>query len=289
MQILILAHLEDPLAMRVYAALRARHGEGQVKLVSSEELVLAPHWSFQLSSIDTRSRVTLHDGSVLQPEALSAVFNRLRYVDMPHFNRANQDDRDYAVMEMYALLLSWLTSLPCPVINRADPRGLGARQRSRLEWLYLAGKAGLPVEAYAFSSDPRRRQTPGLQSFRRAEEATHRDGNPYYAIPPHLVGSQPTFYLEEPERAVQEVLVAGERCHGQLAGQHEPALRRLADRTGCDLLQVTFALDQAPNPLTGDEPARWRVRQVTAFPQTGDPEMVQAIASLLEQRARQGK
>src|SRR4051812_24017595 len=38
MHFLILAHLGDETALRVSTALKARHGAGQVKLVSSEEL-----------------------------------------------------------------------------------------------------------------------------------------------------------------------------------------------------------------------------------------------------------
>ena len=132
-----------------------RHKRQDVKLVSAEEIVYAPRWVHRLADSPVESEITLHDGTLIRGPETGVVFNRLQRVDMPQFAPA---DREYALMEMHALILSWLLSLPCPVINAPAPQGLAGADRSPLAWQYLAAKAGLPckpgarVDDYRFSA-----------------------------------------------------------------------------------------------------------------------------------------
>ena len=132
-----------------------RHRREDVKLGSAEEIVYAPRWVHRLADPPAESEITLHDGTQIRGPETGVVFNRLQCVDMPHFAAA---DREYALMEMHALILSWLASLPCPVINVPAPQGLAGADRSQLAWQYLAAKAGLPskpgarVDGYRFSA-----------------------------------------------------------------------------------------------------------------------------------------
>lgn len=290
MRFLILAHSRDDTAMYVKASLVSRHPVDQVKLLTSEELVYAPHWSHRLGDGNPITELTLADKTVLSSKDFGVVFNRLRYVSVPHFELAKEDDRNFAVMEMYALLLSWLASLPCPVINPASPRGLGAQERSQAEWLCLASQAGLPIQGYAFSSDPRAFRNRGFLPHWR-ETSLDEDGAwALKKVSPILVGRHPTFYLEPAEDIRQEVLVVGEQVIGELAGQFAEGLHRLAELSGCELLKVVFA-PTGGGRFNGDgsnnrwkENSLWRVSKLSAFPQVREPNEIEAIVDLLESR-----
>lgn len=290
MRFLILAHRDDETAMRVRACLLSRYPPEQVKLVTSEELVSAPHWSHRLGDAQPITELTLSDRTVLSSGDSGVVFNRLRYVSVPHFEFAKEDDRNYAMMEMYALLLNWLASLPCPVINKASTRGLGAQEHSRAEWLFLARQAGLPVRGYAFSSDPRAFRSSDFLPFVR-EDFLDEDGTwALKAVSPILVGRHPTFFLEPVENISREVLVIGGQPIGGLAGQYSEELHRFADLSGCELLKVVFTLNGAggqkpkiTNSQSKDN-SHWQVSKVTAFPQVQEKNAIEAIADLLASR-----
>lgn len=72
--------------------------------------------------------------------------NRLTGPPETVIGRARAADRAYAREELYAFWLSWLATLPGPVLNAPDPRGLGGAHRSPEEWALLAAAAGLPAD-----------------------------------------------------------------------------------------------------------------------------------------------
>jgi hypothetical protein len=266
MQFLILAHSDDDTAIRVYKTLCVQHGADQVKLVSSEELALAPHWSHCLEDAGITTRLRLSDDSTLDSASLGVVFNRLRYVPTLHFGGATEQNKHYAVMETFALWLSWLTSLPCTVINQPMPRGLGYQTRSHVEWLFLACKVGLPTQGYHFTTNNRRfpkdkehwlRQTPIQDDFS--------------GIP---ISRQPTLYVEPLTEARQSILIAGQKSIGSLVGQYTEPIQRLKALTQCELLEVTFA-------KTASTDGDWKVCDINSFPEVQEIEGIYLIAELL--------
>lgn len=281
MRCLILTHLGDETALRVYAALAARHGAGQVKLVSSEELVFAPYWAHRLEDSRVTTDLRLSDGAVLDSVNIEVVFNRLLALTMPHFASASEADRDYATREMNALCLSWLASLPCPVVNAATSMGLSAQMRSHAEWLLLAGKAGLPVQGYHFTTDPRwfRKKTYWPYQWRSVSRDNAAFAFERVSAPP--VSRQPTLYLEALLEPQESVLVAGPHVVGRLASLYGEPLKCLAKIAGCDLLQVMFA---HPAASEADQVAdgNWKVCGVTPFPQIQTADAISAIVQLLE-------
>lgn len=284
MRFVIFAHIEDDTALRVFATLRNRHGANQVKLVSSEELVYAPHWIHKLENVHTHTSLRLADGASLDSEQLGVVFNRLRSIRLPQFDASSEVDRSYSVQETYAFWLSWLASLPCPVVNPPSPRGLGSQERSWPDWISLAAKAGLPVRGFGFTTNPRRFHPAGFLPFRRPVFTGPNGILDYQPVQPYLVGRQPTFYFEPVLDHRQEtVLVTGDRFLGNLAGQYETSFRCLVDLTGCDLIQVFFMpalLEEAPGSQQGD----WKVCGITTFPHCNDSLEIEAITDLLETR-----
>ena len=270
MYYLVLCHPDDRTAVQAVGLLRQRYPVEQVRLVSSDELVYAPYWRHRLQSDGTLSEVTLATGTRLVSTEVISVFNRLRYASVTHF--AQESDRHYATTEVYALLLSWLHSLPCDVINAAVPRGLGAHGYSQMVWLTRAARAGLPVRNLHFTTNPR---TYPRQDYTPYHPSDMGDGAlPQEAPAAALMGNRPTYYMEPvpPER--RRVLIAGEQVVGGLETQYAAALRRLAKNAGCDLLQVEF----------GRFDTTWKVTAVNPFPQLTTEAEFHALLALLERR-----
>jgi hypothetical protein len=274
MRFVILAHVDDTTALRVGAALRTRHGAGQVRLVAAEELVFAPCWAHWLDDTVVTTQLRLSDSTVLDSERLGVVFNRLRYVHLPHFGGATQADRSYAVAETFAFWMSWLASLPCPVLNPATPRGLGLQERSHMEWLKLAAQAGLPARGYRFISDPRRFPDSRYWPHERLPTAAPDGTNVYERVAPFPPLRRPTFFLEPVGEERRHALVTGDAVLDAPGEAYSASLRQLASLAGCDILQVTFA-----RSLSGDD---WLVCDITSFPHTHNPASIQAIVELLE-------
>lgn len=280
--ILILAHSGDRLARQVGAWLQSWGGPACVKLVGVDQIALAPDWRHRQTSQGITTHIRLADGAVLNDE-LGAVFNRLQQVELPHFAGAAAADRNYALAEMQALLLSWLHSLPCPVINPASPQGLGGARRTHAQWLHLAHAAGLPVQAYHFSTNPRRfsplsQVDAPLLPFRTSASPSPDGISQLEPITQPQVGSDPTFLVEAAGAAQRRLLVAGERVVGA-AGMDVAGCKRLARLAGCGLLEIVWA------PRMAGKNGEWMVCGVNAFPMGDNGEAVAAIGELLVEKA----
>lgn len=278
MRFLILAHSNDQTALQVHVMLRARHGPDQVKLVLTEELAYAPYWKHSLEDGKATTELRLRDGSALKSECIGVVFNRLLAPTAPYF--ASAIDQNYAVMEMYALFLSWLSSLPCPVVNNVSSIGLGIQTRSHAEWLLLAAKAGLPVRGFHFTSDPRWVREKTYSPYRPQPNLGAFD---FEKISPAPIGREPTFYLEKVGEEQEPMLVSLPKVTGRLSKLFGGPLKRLARLAGCDLLQVFFA-PAATNRKDTNESAKWKVCSVTPFPHAQTMAELTAIVQLLESK-----
>ena len=161
MRFLILAHPNDETAFHVAAHLLRRHGKADVRMVSPQELVLAPFWGHRVADPGGANELRLHDGTVIDNGSTGVVFNRLRYLETPHFTHAPAADREYASMELFALVLSWMHSLRCAVINAPRPHGLADYMRDSLHWQKLAGAVGFEtVSLERNSREPEPRSSP---------------------------------------------------------------------------------------------------------------------------------
>ena len=273
MRFLILAHAGDETAVRVAASLLRRHSPADVRLVSAEEIVYAPRWDHRLGEGPVASWVTLHDGTVIGGEAPAVVFNRLRGIEMPQFAAASPADHEYAVMEMFALVLSWLKSLACPVINAPSPQGLGGPARGALAWQLLAAKSGLPTLPLRLTSSSRRYHAPDLV-FHPADSlgaALSAGGR----LPP---GNVPAQFAGAVGRAGMSVLVAGRRVVGRVPPELVHGCLALARRANTPILRAYFA------PAM-DAPFGWIFASADPLPLLTDPAETSAIVELLESRA----
>ena len=116
------------------AALIARRRGGEAVAVRALEELLFARWRHEVSEEGVVTQVRLHDGALLPDGAGVAVFWRARAVFHPGFLGAAPVDREYASMESFALLLSWLASFGSHVLNRPSPADLVGGAHSALAW-----------------------------------------------------------------------------------------------------------------------------------------------------------
>lgn len=130
-----------------------------VELVTADDLAQAVRWKHRLGSAGTASEVVLGDGRVLDSTGVTGTLNRLVTTPPWQLAAASEVDREYAAQEVFSLWLSWLWSLPGPMLNRPTPQGLSGCWRHDSEWAVLAAQAGLRTPTYQMtSSEPNGRQ-----------------------------------------------------------------------------------------------------------------------------------
>lgn len=83
------------------------------------------------------------DGRVLPVTEIAMIVTRLAGVLPQDLPWIHEQDREYAASEMYAFLQAWLTSLPCPVLNRPSAGALAGPAWRPEEWLWRARRLGL--------------------------------------------------------------------------------------------------------------------------------------------------
>lgn len=150
--ILVLCEVFDAAALWVADRLHSRGH--QVSVVTTAALDAAVRWEHRIASSGAASvEIGLADGRRLSSREPAGVLNRLAFVPTARLDALGGADRDYAVQEMNALFLSWLNTLPGPVLNRPVPQGLGGNWRHPSAWAVLAGCAGLAAAPYRQSSE----------------------------------------------------------------------------------------------------------------------------------------
>lgn len=85
------------------------------------------------------------DGRRTPSADIRGVLTRLPTIRDDELGHLDAGDRAYAAAEMTALLLSWLTGLACPVLNRPTPSSLMGPNLPRERWRVLAAQARLAL------------------------------------------------------------------------------------------------------------------------------------------------
>ncbi len=137
--LVVLAHSRD-LAARVLAD----RWPQPVRLMTPRDLS-QPGWRHHVGARGDEWCVV--SGELIRAAELRGVITRFPCVAPADLAHITVGDREYAAAEMTAFLASWLTRLPCPVLNRPDATSLMGPNRGRERWLLLAARAGLrPAE-----------------------------------------------------------------------------------------------------------------------------------------------
>jgi len=270
MTFLVLAHPNDGVAVAVAAALARRHGPERVRVRTPDEIVLAPLWEHCVSDDGAGTRLRMHDGGGLGRPAV--VLNRLPFIEPHLLHGAAPADREYAWTEMLALLLSALSSLDCPVVNRPSSTGLAGATRRPLSWQRLAAQAGLRTAGLDFTSSIRRfapapSYVPALQM-----SAASVDFERSFSV------DRFGWYCEAAAGSRIPVDVVGGRGYGDAPASVLDRCARLAASADVDLLRVELIRPLA----TADALAfAW----ADAFPQQLIPAGMAALVAHLEKLA----
>jgi hypothetical protein len=148
---LVLCEANDAPALWAYQGLKTR-GLDPIWLLTPENLILNLKLEHRLTKYRISTVIELADGRCLRSEEVKGVLNRFADVPLAHLSKADVRDQIYAHEELFALFLSWMYALPCPMVNTPKPFGLSGRWRREAEWTWLALKAGLPTQIYQQSS-----------------------------------------------------------------------------------------------------------------------------------------
>lgn len=147
---LVFCELNDASALWAYKGLKSR-GLEPVELLSAQMLAYSLHWEHRLGSNAPSIKIILSDGREINSDTISGVLNRLQTIPSAHL-RASPADQDYASQELFAFFMSWIFSLPQPVLNRPTSQGLSGQWRHASEWVWLATQAGLTSLPYKQTS-----------------------------------------------------------------------------------------------------------------------------------------
>jgi hypothetical protein len=145
--VLVLAHASDAGAASVAASVRSQLSGWPMEVwtVRPESLSLAS-WSHTVDAHGgTRTRLVLPGRPALHSGQIRAVFNRIQHLPVPQFSQAHPKDRDYAAMELQALVLSWLAACGDCVVQPLRSQPWLVPQLPLLHWASAAARCGLPV------------------------------------------------------------------------------------------------------------------------------------------------
>jgi hypothetical protein len=146
---LLLCSAQDASAIWAHQGLR-RRGLLPLELVTGEQLLRSRKWEHRLDASGAHISITLADGRVIDNKSIRGTLNRLAYVPLQGLEGA--PDYDYASQEYSAFFMSWLYTLPAPILNGPVAQGLCGAWRHISEWVSLAAQAGLPTPDYKQTS-----------------------------------------------------------------------------------------------------------------------------------------
>lgn len=175
-------------------------------LLTCEDLSVSG-WRYYLGSSQPSTAVV--GGREVSQGEIGGVLTRLPCVYEQELRHIVPADRSYVAAEMTSFLLSWLSGLACPVLNRPTPTCLSGPNWRSEQWIAAAAKLGIPVR-------PMRREI--TRGRAGAEEA-----------------------LEVPSITVT---VVGDRSFGTVDEALTRQARRLADAASMDLLAVQFSCSE---------------------------------------------
>jgi len=155
-------------------------------------------------------------GRVVATEEIAGVLTRLPYVDENELDHIIPEDRAYVSAEMTAFLVSWLSGLTCPVLNRPTPTCLTGPNWRPERWVHAAAQLGIPV------SPVRRDVTPTSKAWK-----------------------------EVPRPPLLTVTIVGDRWFGRIDHALGVQAQRLAKAAGVGLLAVHFEATELGCALLG--------------------------------------
>ena len=209
--IVVIASRYDEIAR----ALVARWEAYDARLLTCEDLSVCG-WRYYPS--DSRLSTAVIGGQEVAQEKIRGVLTRLPSVYVEELFHIVPADRAYVAVEMTSFLVSWLSRLQCPVLNRPTPTCLSGPYWRQERWVCIAAQIGIPVRSVQ----------------RRIVRVS---GN----LPEE----------EEPKPSPVTVTIVGNRCFGAVDEALHIQARRIADAANVDLLAVQFSGPKAGSFFVG--------------------------------------
>lgn len=232
--VLVLADPGDIVARRVVSIVG---GAADVRWLTPLDLVVG-RWVHEVGTRSVRSRIQVR-GRWFELDASVPTLNRVRRLPPAPAGFASQRDREYAMAERHALVLSALSGLSATTVNPPSPPSLSGADLTPAGWLRLAASLGLPIRPLSLTTDARRHPSPG-------RAAVHWPSLEPLA-PAVPIGRSPVGWME-PVSDPQRCWVVGESVErldaSAAAALPEDDLVRLARGACCRLLEVVVALDE---------------------------------------------
>jgi hypothetical protein len=208
--IIVIASRHDQAAR----TLVARQGTDSAALLTCEDLSV-PGWRHYFAARGVS--VAVIGGREVAIEEITGVVSCLPSVSEPELLHIVPADRAYVAAEMTAFLLSWLSALSCPVVNKPSPTCLSGPYWRPEQWAYYAAQVGMRVHAV------QRRIAFARESIPAPQEGT-------------------------------TVTVVGERCIGQADDTIMTAAVRLARVADVEMLAVRFSGPEPGATFLGADP-----------------------------------
>jgi len=140
----ILLNTNDTPVIWLYHQLQ-KAGFNEIEMIVAEQLIYNKKLVVQTGGGKASYHIELADGRVINNQNSDGFINRIKYLPMEMLVSFGENDRSYVAQEQRALFNYWLASLSNVFFNACSTNGYSGYERSRLEWLMLAKKAGLPV------------------------------------------------------------------------------------------------------------------------------------------------
>ena len=197
--IVVVASRHDKTAREIVA----QWASHDAALLTCEDLSVAG-WQHRL--FDSSASKAVVNGQIIPESDIRGVLVRRPWIFEQELVHIASSDREYVSAEMNAFLVSWLSHLSCPVLNRPAGTCLCGPNWRPQQWVQAAALAGMKV-------DPFRWRVPSGKKRTAAAEEPH---------------SEPPV----------KVTVIGDRCVGDKDDSCLTSARRLAAIAGTELLEI---------------------------------------------------
>lgn len=136
--IVVIASRHDETARALVAHWKAHDAH----LLTCEDLSVAG-WCYYPGT--ARSSIAVVGGQTVAAEEIKGILIRMPGIPEQELLWIVPADRPYVALEMTSFLISWLSEVKCPVLNRPTPLNLSGPSWRPEQWTYAAARVGIPV------------------------------------------------------------------------------------------------------------------------------------------------
>lgn len=257
----LILHNQSDLTASWVASYLHQELKSDVWLVSAEDLIYAKEWNHYVANNSIQTQIILQNGKIIDSTQIKVLYNRISQISMPHFTDIT--NRNYAEIEMTALILSFLKSLGNKTLNLPHPRGLGKIELSDYFFLKTAISFKIPVHEQAFSSNPRLFPLPEKQQLVGVTDAQF---DFLYHINHHPA------YTKAEVLDTKNTLIVGNLIIGALPmGINSTHVFQLLHSLGCSITELIWVLSDK----------RWQLSKINTLPEIHSLKGIDAVAKLL--------